>query len=137
MKEKFALFDADNSGGLDMDEFTNMMSMCRSLALLDSMPGEIYCGGKLMNPSQNVHLLYRGPYEPKTVLAKAVAKPSVPAPKPIVPAAVNTSEDSRDEGPSGKDAFVSATVPAAQAETSSKAVGGAGGGKKKKKKGKK
>ena len=76
----FRRFDADASGALDVDEFAALVRCLRSRARLDRMPGVIYCGGELMNPSSNpelaTRLLYSKPYEPWSVLARAIAKPT-------------------------------------------------------------
>lgn len=76
----FRRFDADASGALDVDEFAALVRCLRSRARLDRMPGVIYCGGVLMNPSSNPELarrlLYSKPYEPWSVLARAIAKPT-------------------------------------------------------------
>ena len=84
-REIFARFDEDDSGSLDVHEFRNLAALLRSAHALDQMPGVIYCGGKLMNPSQNPAVaraarlaeLYSKPYAPKTALAKAVARRTV------------------------------------------------------------
>ena len=84
-REIFARFDEDDSGSLDVHEFRKLAALLRSVHALDQMPGVIYCGGKLMNPSQNPAVaraarlteLYSRPYEPKSALAKAVARRTV------------------------------------------------------------
>ena len=84
-REIFARFDEDDSGSLDVHEFRNLAALLRSAHALDQMPGVIYCGGKLMNPSQNPAVaraarlaeLYSKPYAPKSALAKAVARRTV------------------------------------------------------------
>ena len=71
-REIFARFDEDDSGSLDVHEFRKLAALLRSVHALDQMPGVIYCGGKLMNPSQNPAVaraarlteLYSRPYEP-------------------------------------------------------------------------
>ena len=84
-REIFARFDEDDSGSLDVHEFRKLAALLRSVHALDQMPGVIYCGGKLMNPSQNPAVaraarlteLYSRPYEPRSALAKAVARRTV------------------------------------------------------------
>jgi hypothetical protein len=56
VRKRFTRFDADNSGALDFEEFCVLMNASRSAARVDAMPGVIYCGGVLVNPSQNVVL---------------------------------------------------------------------------------
>ena len=92
VRATFDRFDADGSGALDVHEFRALMHALRSSARLDRMPGVIYCGGELVNPSVNpdianatrlrekerrIRKMYAEPYAPKSNLAKAVAKPTV------------------------------------------------------------
>ena len=92
VRATFDRFDADGSGALDVHEFRALMRALRSSARLDRMPGVIYCGGELVNPSVNpdianatrlrkkerrIRKMYAEPYAPKSNLAKAVAKPTV------------------------------------------------------------
>ena len=84
-REIFRRFDEDDSGSLDVEEFKKLAALLRSAHALDQMPGVIYCGGRLMNPSKNPAVaeaarlkeLYSKPYQPRSVLAKAIAKPTV------------------------------------------------------------
>ena len=85
VRATFDRFDADGSGALDVHEFRALMRALRSSARLDRMPGVIYCGGELVNPTVNPKIaneirlrkLYAEPYVPKSALAKAIAKPTV------------------------------------------------------------
>ena len=90
----FRRFDADASGALDVDEFAALVRCLRSRARLDRMPGVIYCGGELMNPSSNptlaTRLLYSKPYEPWSTLARAIAKPTT-----LSPASASNDGDAR------------------------------------------
>jgi phosphatidylinositol glycan class Z len=84
-REIFRRFDEDDSGSLDVEEFKKLAALLRSAHALDQMPGVIYCGGRLMNPRQNPAVaqaarlkeIYSKPYVPRSVLAKAIAKPTV------------------------------------------------------------
>ena len=83
-REIFKRFDEDDSGSLDANEFGKLAALLRSAHALDQMPGVIYCGGRLMNPSRNpaaaraarLRELYSKPYRPRSVLARAVARPT-------------------------------------------------------------
>ena len=84
-REIFRRFDEDGSGSLDVEEFKKLAALLRSAHALDQMPGVIYCGGRLMNPSKNPAVaqaarlkeIYSKPYVPRSVLAKAIAKSTV------------------------------------------------------------
>jgi hypothetical protein len=84
-REIFRRFDEDDSGSLDVEEFKKLAALLRSAHALDQMPGVIYCGGRLMNPAANPAVaqaarlkeIYSKPYVPRSVLAKAIAKPTV------------------------------------------------------------
>ena len=100
----FRRFDADVTGALDVDEFAALVRCLRSRARLDAMPGVIYCGGELMNPSRNpelaTRLLYSKPYEPWSPLARAIAKPTAVVASPAVssssPAVSSSAAFARD-----------------------------------------
>ena len=100
----FRRFDADVTGALDVDEFAALVRCLRSRARLDAMPGVIYCGGELMNPSRNpklaTRLLYSKPYEPWSSLARAIAKPTAVVASPAVssssPAVSSSAAFARD-----------------------------------------
>ena len=100
----FRRFDADVTGALDVDEFAALVRCLRSRARLDAMPGVIYCGGELMNPSRNpelaTRLLYSKPYEPWSPFARAIAKPTAVVASPAVssssPAVSSSAAFARD-----------------------------------------
>ena len=83
-RDIFERLDEDGSGSLDANAFGKLAASLRSAHALDQMPGVIYCGGRLMNPSRNpaaaeaarLKELYSKPYRPRSVLAKAIARPT-------------------------------------------------------------
>ena len=85
VREMFKRFDADNSEALDLEEFKQLSLLLRRILALNNMSGVIYCGGQLMNPAKNTAIaekirlneLYSTPYQPRSPLAKAVAKKTV------------------------------------------------------------